>query len=88
LSLADVATLTLTEAPNGGMQNVVQDNSVVNAGENNTPAPAPAVQDNNPEVLTFAQLKELIEQGRTDEIPNNKHIPDVISVSRRLSSSH
>ena len=33
-----------------------------------------------PPTLTFAQLKELIEQGRTDEIPNNKKIPDILSV--------
>ncbi|EJF55947.1 hypothetical protein BD309DRAFT_961733 [Dichomitus squalens] len=31
------------------------------------------------QTLTFAQLKELIEQGRTDEIPNNKIIPNVLS---------
>ena len=33
-----------------------------------------------PQTLTFAQLKALIEQGRTDEIPNNKVIPDILSV--------
>ena len=33
-----------------------------------------------PRTLTFAQLKALIEQGRTDEIPNNKVIPNVLSV--------
>jgi hypothetical protein len=65
---------------------VVQDTTVADEGDTNTPAPA--AETDKPEVLTFAQLKELIEQGRTDEIPNNKHIPDVISVSRRLSSSH
>jgi hypothetical protein len=31
-------------------------------------------------VLTFAQLKDLIEKGKTDEIPNNRHIPLVINV--------
>ena len=30
--------------------------------------------------LTFAQLKELIELGKTDEIPNNKIIPDGLNV--------
>jgi hypothetical protein len=40
-----------------------------------------------PQTLTFAQLKALIEQGRTDEIPNNKHIPDVLSVLIFFSSS-
>ena len=39
----------------------------------------PSTQD-EPRILTFAQLKALIEQGRTDEIPNNKVIPNVLSV--------
>ncbi|SRR5258707_10929609 len=30
--------------------------------------------------LTFAELQSLIEQGKTDQIPNNKHIPDTINV--------
>ncbi|THH27193.1 hypothetical protein EUX98_g6994 [Antrodiella citrinella] len=29
-----------------------------------------------PRTLTFAELKELIESGRTDQIPNNRHIPN------------
>ncbi|KAH7882892.1 hypothetical protein F5I97DRAFT_1900401 [Phlebopus sp. FC_14] len=29
--------------------------------------------------LTFAELKSLIEQGKTDDIPNNKVIPDALS---------
>ena len=33
-----------------------------------------------PRTLTFAELQTLIEQGKTDEIPNNKHIPDIINV--------
>jgi hypothetical protein len=33
-----------------------------------------------PKTLTFAELQTLIEQGKTDEIPNNKHIPDTINV--------
>jgi hypothetical protein len=34
----------------------------------------------SPPILTFAELQTLIEQGKTDEIPNNKHIPDAINV--------
>ncbi|KAH9988111.1 hypothetical protein BJV74DRAFT_773674 [Russula compacta] len=34
-----------------------------------------------PRTLTFAELQTLIEQGKTDEIPNNKHIPDAINVA-------
>ena len=30
--------------------------------------------------LTFTELQTLIEQGKTDEIPNNKHIPDALNV--------
>ncbi|KAN0094857.1 hypothetical protein V8E55_003144 [Tylopilus felleus] len=30
-------------------------------------------------VLTFAELKSLIEQGKTDDIPNNKLIPNVLN---------
>jgi hypothetical protein len=33
-----------------------------------------------PRTLTFSELQMLIEQGKTDEIPNNKYIPDVINV--------
>ena len=38
-----------------------------------------------PKTLTFAELQSLVEQGKTDEIPNNKHIPDSINV---VSISH
>lgn len=31
--------------------------------------------------LTFAELKTLIELGKTDDIPNNKPIPDTLNVS-------
>ncbi|KAJ3557615.1 hypothetical protein NM688_g1379 [Phlebia brevispora] len=30
-------------------------------------------------ILSFAELKALIEQGKTDEIPNNRVIPDVLN---------
>ncbi|RPD54258.1 hypothetical protein L226DRAFT_540024 [Lentinus tigrinus ALCF2SS1-7] len=43
-----------------------------------TPTQASLVEE-EPQTLTFAQLKMLIEQGRTDEIPNNKIIPNVLS---------
>ncbi|KAF5348025.1 hypothetical protein D9758_010037 [Tetrapyrgos nigripes] len=46
----------------------------------NTSAPSdPAVANttsDEPDVLTFAQLKALIESGNIDQIPNNKKIPD------------
>lgn len=31
--------------------------------------------------LTFAELKALIEQGKTDGIPNNKLVPNILNVS-------
>ncbi|KAI9464000.1 hypothetical protein BJY52DRAFT_1250910 [Lactarius psammicola] len=37
--------------------------------------------------LTFAELQALIEQGKTDEIPNNKHIPDALNDAAPSQSS-
>lgn len=49
-----------------------------------TAAPETAVDaDGEERVLSFAELKELIEQGKTDQIPHNKKIPDVVNVSPR-----
>ncbi|KAA1474442.1 hypothetical protein DENSPDRAFT_882804 [Dentipellis sp. KUC8613] len=42
---------------------------------------AQIVTEEEPQHLTFAQLKELIEQGKTDEIPNNKKIPDALNTA-------
>lgn len=36
--------------------------------------------------LSFAELQELITQGKTDQIPNNKQIPDALSVCLILAS--
>ncbi|KAH9895678.1 hypothetical protein C8Q73DRAFT_644258 [Cubamyces lactineus] len=55
------------------------------AKETKPVTPPPAIQPSNgdpepePQMLSLAQLKALIEQGRTDEIPNNKIIPNVLS---------
>lgn len=46
--------------------NATQDSTVVNTDER---------------VLTFSELKDLIESGRVDQIPNNKIIPETFSVS-------
>ncbi|GJE98720.1 hypothetical protein PsYK624_149550 [Phanerochaete sordida] len=44
------------------------------------PAPAaPAAGADEPRALSFAELKELIEQGKTDQIPNNRLIPNELS---------
>ncbi|OCH84353.1 hypothetical protein OBBRIDRAFT_799172 [Obba rivulosa] len=40
--------------------------------------PAAAAQS-EPRELSFAELKALIQQGKTDQIPNNKVIPDELS---------
>jgi hypothetical protein len=42
--------------------------------------PTPAAEESR--ALTFAGLKDLIERGKTDQIPNNKHIPEAINVSK------
>ena len=39
---------------------------------------SPATDENR--VLTFAELKELIESGNMDKIPNNKIIPETLNV--------
>ena len=39
---------------------------------------SPATDENR--VLTFAELKELIESGNIDKIPNNKIIPETLNV--------
>jgi hypothetical protein len=59
--------------------------SIPDAAASSTSAEEPLAPE-EPQTLTFAQLKALIEQGRTDEIPNNKHIPDVLSVRVFLAS--
>jgi len=43
------------------------------------PIPTPAVDESH--TLTFAELKDLIEQDKTDQIPNNRHIPEAINVN-------
>ena len=44
---------------------------------------SPAMDENH--VLTLAELKELIESGNIDKIPNNRIIPETLNV--RLFSS-
>ncbi|KAF8153017.1 hypothetical protein B0H34DRAFT_721842 [Crassisporium funariophilum] len=42
--------------------------------------------DDETRVLTFAELKEMIETGNVDKIPNNKIIPEGLNVSLRRSN--
>jgi hypothetical protein len=37
--------------------------------------------DSETRLLTFAELTLLIQQGKTDDIPNNKVIPETLNVS-------
>lgn len=52
--------------------------------EQSLPAGTPPPESEQPQeesrALTFAELKELIEQGKTDNIPNNRLIPDNLNV--------
>ncbi|KAG1743737.1 uncharacterized protein EDB91DRAFT_224783 [Suillus paluster] len=41
--------------------------------------PSSKYQDGETHLLTFAELTSLIEQGKTDSIPNNKVIPDTLN---------
>lgn len=51
------------------------------------PSPRTAdASDEEPRMLSLAELTELIEQGKTDEIPNNRKIPNDLSVCTPLSS--
>ena len=38
------------------------------------------VEESEARTLTFTELKELIESGKTDQIPNNRHIPNDLHV--------
>lgn len=40
--------------------------------------------NNEARVLTFAELQNLIESGKVDQIPNNKVIPEGLNVSTFL----
>ncbi|KAI9513473.1 hypothetical protein F5148DRAFT_7520 [Russula earlei] len=39
----------------------------------------PETGHETPRTLTFSELQALIEQEKTNDIPNNKHIPDAIN---------
>ena len=54
----------------------------VTGTETDTRIPAPPTDEQR--VLTFAELQELIETGRVDQIPNNKAIPDALNVSFQI----
>ena len=49
---------------------------------------ASSASSSEPRPLSFAEIKELIEQGRTDQIPNNRVIPDELSVSYLANPSY
>ncbi|KAH9968089.1 hypothetical protein BC827DRAFT_469159 [Russula dissimulans] len=51
--------------------------SIQEVASGRTVFPDPGVE--TPKTLTFAELQALVEQGRTDDIPNNRHIPDAIN---------
>ncbi|XP_006455203.1 hypothetical protein AGABI2DRAFT_75362 [Agaricus bisporus var. bisporus H97] len=44
-----------------------------------TTVPTPSQTTEDTKILSFAEIKELIEAGRLDEIPNNKIIPDSLN---------
>ncbi|KII91471.1 hypothetical protein PLICRDRAFT_104505 [Plicaturopsis crispa FD-325 SS-3] len=46
--------------------------------QNPAPPSLPAREDEL-RVLSFAELKDMIESGNTDQIPNNRPIPDVLN---------
>lgn len=47
--------------------------------ETNSTSAKPSAVSEEARVLTFAELQQLIESGRIDQIPNNKLIPEIMS---------
>ncbi|KAI0088308.1 hypothetical protein BDY19DRAFT_994216 [Irpex rosettiformis] len=73
------AGLTIEEAVTAtavGEENNGPSNATPSSDERSSTIPKP---DNEPRTLSFAELKELIEQGKTDQIPNNRVIPNELS---------
>ncbi|KAI9060835.1 hypothetical protein FKP32DRAFT_1020638 [Trametes sanguinea] len=74
------SSLTLEDArrarQHGGHEPAAPHAQAATASTANAPS---SEREEEPPMLSFAQLKALIEQGRTDEIPNNKVIPNVLS---------
>lgn len=67
----------------------MEDATRVELAQNQATQPPPESEENR--VLSFAELKELIESGNVDKIPNNKIIPEAINVSNlayHLLSQH
>ncbi|KAH9830617.1 uncharacterized protein C8Q71DRAFT_361185 [Rhodofomes roseus] len=56
-------------------------NAVNSNGHSDDPAVALSTQqsDVEPRTLSFSELKALIEQGKTDQIPNNRQIPNELN---------
>ncbi|KAJ8517141.1 hypothetical protein ONZ45_g5626 [Pleurotus djamor] len=41
--------------------------------------PAPVTSEEEPRILSFSELQDLIQSGRVGEIPNNKVIPNILN---------
>ncbi|PCH37547.1 hypothetical protein WOLCODRAFT_128568 [Wolfiporia cocos MD-104 SS10] len=61
------------------------------SAEESQPTPSlssiPPAPPEEPRTLTFAELKVLIEQGKTDQIPNNRIIPNELNKSPPSTSA-
>lgn len=58
-------------------QNIVDSQNLTVTMDLSPPSSIP--EDGEARPLTFAELTMLIEQGKTDDIPNNKVIPDTLN---------
>ena len=77
LSLEDVRSLTTGSPPSTPGDNPL----CVTGSQIQSPEASPqTTEDTRPHVLTFVELKALIESGNTENIPHNKHIPDRVNV--------
>jgi hypothetical protein len=74
-----VAGQNLTVEDVRSHQNTVDSQNPIEAMDLSPPSANPG--DSETRLLTFAELTLLIQQGKTDNIPNNKVIPEMLNVS-------
>ncbi|KAI0826085.1 hypothetical protein BC629DRAFT_1586932 [Irpex lacteus] len=74
--------LTIEEVQAAGANNATaSEHSDTSNAPSSLQEPTSSIPDSKvePRTLSFAELKELIEQGKTDQIPNNRVIPHDLS---------
>ncbi|TFK75609.1 hypothetical protein BDN72DRAFT_831924 [Pluteus cervinus] len=67
----------LSVASGSQSESILPSNTVMVTPNPGSSQPPPTTAEDR--VLTFAELQELIQAGKLDQIPNNKNIPNVLS---------